>query len=340
MDGLVQRSIEQVRATARTEVPWKSDEPWHQIYHTYQNGGWQACKASGQAPSAKQSFTSLALYSWNIDFMLPYGDSRMSQAIRHLEKLVTAQPRDVATMIYIQEAVKSDLKLLAADPWIQQTFYLTDMDGSNWTSGYYGTVTLVDRRLDVKACFRVHYSQTNMERDAFFTDISLGNNDQTIRFCNTHLESLAFEPALRPPQVALAAKYLREEGLAGGIMAGDFNAIQPFDRHLHYDNGLKDAYLELGGEEDSERGYTWGQQAATKLRQQFGCSRMDKVYYVGGGLQLKNFERFGANVELADAEERKEIVELGFDRPWITDHLGIVARFDIRADYTTGSAKI
>jgi len=111
-------------------------------------------------------------------------------------------------------------------------------------------------------------------------------------------------------------------------MAGDFNAIQDLDRCLHFNNGLKDAYLELGGEEDSEEGYTWGQQAATSKREQFGCSRMDKVFFCGG-LQLRGFERFGAGVELGDTKEREETVRLGFERPWITDHLGVVARFEV-----------
>ena len=51
----------------------------------------------------------------------------------------------------------------------------------------------------------------------------------------------------------------------GSVLAGDLNAIEPFDRTLHLDNGLKDAYLELGGKEDSEDGYTWGQQAPKAL---------------------------------------------------------------------------
>lgn len=269
--------------------------------------------------------------------MLPFPSSRMSKAIRHLEKLVSAQH---ANIIFLQECLVSDLALLASDPWIQANFHTTDLDASNWSSGYYGTATLIDRRLDIGTCFRVHYSQTRMERDALFTDVVLGDDQIMLRFCNTHLESLALEPAYRPKQVALVARYLHEEGLAGGVMAGDFNAIQDFDRHLHSDNGLKDVYLELGGKEDDESGYTWGQQAATKLRQQFGCSRMDKVYFVGDALRLKGFERFGADVEVDDPKERDEIVALGFDKPWVTDHLGVIARFEMSPKAHVGKTKM
>jgi tyrosyl-DNA phosphodiesterase 2 len=55
---------------------------------------------------------------------------------------------------------------------------------------------------------------------------------------------------------------------------------------------------------------------------------MDKVFFCGG-LQCLKFERFGANVELEDDSERRHIVSLGFDRPWITDHLGVVAVFEV-----------
>lgn len=338
MDALVQRSIEQVRATAKSEVPWTQDEPWHQTYHTYQDDGWKACNPQERTtPTQREPLTSISLYTWNIDFMLPFPSSRLRKAITHLQKLISA---DSATIVFLQECLVSDLALLASDPWIQTTFHLTDLNASNWSSGHYGTVTLIDRRLYVGTCFRVHYSQTRMERDALFTDVVLGNDKIVLRFCNTHLESLALEPALRPKQVALAARYLHEEGLAGGVMAGDFNAIQSSDRNLHSDNGLKDAYIEVGGEEDSESGYTWGQQAATKLREQFGCSRMDKVFFVGDGLQLKGFEQFGADVEVDDPRERDEIVKLGFDRPWVTDHLGVVGKFEVLPKAQGGEPKM
>ena len=65
---------------------------------------------------------------------------------------------------------------------------------------------------------------------------------------------------------------------------------------------------------------------------------MDKVFFRGPALKLQGFERFGADVELEDEKERREIVELGFDRPWITDHLGIVARFEVVAAQGRGGA--
>ncbi|KAI7214705.1 hypothetical protein KC333_g5857 [Hortaea werneckii] len=169
-----------------------------------------------------------------------------------------------------------------------------------------------------------------MERDALFVDLKMGEQGKLIRLCNTHLESLALEPPFRPLQMQLCAQYMHESAVDGAILAGDLNAIQDFDRRLHSDNDLKDAYLELGGsEDDAEAGHTWGQQAATAQRQQFGTSRMDKVFFCGD-VMCTAFERFGAGIELQDEGEREEILSLGFDRPWITDHLGVRSEFSLR----------
>lgn len=167
-----------------------------------------------------------------------------------------------------------------------------------------------------------------VDRDAFFVDVTIGPENRKVRLCNTHLESMAFDPPFRPAQVELMARYLHEAGVHAALAGGDFNAIQPFDRTLHADNNLKDAFLESGGKEDTAEGFTWGQQAATALRAQFGCSRMDKVFFCGD-VELVRFERLGQDVLVEGEEEGKAIVELGFEKPWITDHLGIMAEVEI-----------
>ena len=328
MDELMRKSIQEAESKKRTSSPWKFDEPWKQPYyiHSEADNKWQLVQFENDLPPSGDPPKKLALYSWNIDFMLPHPNSRMTAGLRHLESLVTALANDTASVIYLQECVESDVKLVASDSWVQHNFALTDIDTQNWQSGHYGTITLVDQRLPIKSCFRVHYSQTRMERDGLFVDVALDN--KLIRFCNTHLESLALEPPYRPPQMNMVAKYMHDNTIYGAAVAGDFNAIQDFDRTLHSENGLKDAYLELGGSEaDAVGGHTWGQQAATVQRERFGTSRMDKVFYVG--LECLKFERFGADVEVEDDRERRDIVSLGFDKPWITDHLGVVAVLEV-----------
>ncbi|KAH7040701.1 uncharacterized protein B0I36DRAFT_235191 [Microdochium trichocladiopsis] len=383
MEELFKQAVARNEAARKTSVPWQPDVPYPQAYYAYNAaaGQWEAQQpsshtSSSSAPSAPPSdlqgggqtgtssspssspaghISKIALYAWNVDFMLPFAEARMTAALGHLETLISPTLSAAAAaaaaqtptgggrgvVIFLQECTEPDLLTIAGNPWVRDNFVVTDLDNANWASGYYGTTTLVDRKLaaaaGLAACFRVHYSKTRMERDVLFVDIDI--TAKILRVGNTHLESMALEPAYRPPQVELAARYMKGgDGAAGteadktvhaALLAGDFNAVQEFDRTLHADNGLKDAYIELGGKEDTQDGYTWGQQAATVLRERYGCSRMDKVYFHGNGLQLNKFERFGADVELQDEEQRRELVDLGFDKPWITDHLGVVAEFDI-----------
>ncbi|KAI0841777.1 Endonuclease/exonuclease/phosphatase [Hypoxylon sp. FL0890] len=331
MEELFQKAVKRNEEMKKpsNSVPWKPDQPHPQPYYTYNSSkkSWDKaeCKPLQQANSAP-GINRLALFSWNIDFMLPFAKERMNAALDHLDGVTSKLPSTTAAVIFLQECLVEDLATIGEKGWVRDKFNVTDVDNSNWQSGYYGTTTLVDRRLDVTSCFRVHYEKTRMERDALFVDVLLGN--KTIRLCNTHLESLALEPPFRPAQMQVVAKYLHEDGVDGALVAGDFNAIQPFDRTLHSDNNLKDAYLELGGKEDSDEGYTWGQQAATEFRRRFGCSRMDKVYFTGK-LKLHRFERFGADIQVSGKKEAEKLIALDFEKPWITDHLGVVAEVEV-----------
>ncbi|OAQ59148.2 endonuclease/exonuclease/phosphatase family protein [Pochonia chlamydosporia 170] len=308
MDELFRNSIQQAGLLKKPSslIPWKADEPWPQPYYQWDIDSevWQPIKqlaspVKDQAPS----ISTISLYSWNIDFMLPAAEARMNAALAHLEEATSQLPSTTAAVINLQ----------------MQSF------GPHY----------FDRRLQISSCFRVHFSATQMERDALFVDVTMPVTSRKLRLADTHLESLALDPPLRPSQMRLAAKYLQDgEGLAGAIIAGDFNAIQPFDASLHSDNNLHDAYLDLGGREDSEDGFTWGQQALPALRERFGCSRMDKAFFCGTGIRLQAFERFGIDVEIDESKkkQRDRLLALGFGKAWVTDHLGIKATFAVVND--------
>lgn len=333
MEALLGQAMRDSARLQKTSVPWNDDEPHPQSWYTFDSAtsSWVSKTSSDDKAQTADTggINTIALYSWNIDFMLPFAEARMKPALAYLGSLISSNPSNLAPVIFLQECTPSDLVTIASTPWVRERFHLSDLDATNWATSLYGTVTLIDSRLPITAAFRVHYSKTRMDRDAFFIDVSL--DDKPVRLCNTHLESMALNPPFRPPQMQIVAQYLRDAKVHAALAAGDFNAIQPFDRTLHTDNGLKDAFLELGGKEDSEEGYTWGQQAATKLREQFGCSRMDKVYFCGGAEVVK-FERFGADVLVEGEEERSQIVALGFEKAWVTDHLGIKAEVRITAE--------
>lgn len=334
MEALFRQAMKDSATLRKSSVPWKDDEPCAQSYYTFDSAtsAWVARTPSDEI-AANGGIAGIALYSWNIDFMLPFPEARMKPALAYLGNLVGSNTTNTAPIIFLQECTPSDLATIAAAPWIRERFHLTDLDTSSWATSHYGTITLIDSRLPITAAFRVHYSKTRMDRDALFVDVSV--QGKTVRLCNTHLESMVFDPPFRPRQMQIVAQYLREDKVHAGLAAGDFNAIQPFDRTLHTDNGLKDAFLELGGKEDTDEGYTWGQQAATMLREKFGCSRMDKVYFRGGA-EVVRFERFGQDVLTEGEEETSQIVALGFEKAWVTDHLGVKAEVKILGDTNAG----
>jgi tyrosyl-DNA phosphodiesterase 2 len=326
-------AMRNIAATRRSFFPWTRDTPYIQPYFTYATDRktWlPSTDTSAPPPSPSIDLCNIALITWNIDFVLPLTSARLSAALSHLKSLLfpsLSSPPATPTIVFLQEMLVSDLQLLQSTTWVRENFCLTDIDDKYWESGHYGTATLIDRRLPVKDIFRVHYTPTRMQRDGLFVDITAGK-DQVLRFCNTHLESLVADPPLRPAQMTIAAQYLHAPTVHASFLAGDLNAIQPFDRTLHSDNGLKDVYLEMGGKEDSDEGHTWGQQAQTNLRQTFGCSRMDKVFY-SGGATVKRFERIGVDVEVEAEEDKQLLIEQGLDKGWVTDHLGLMVEFAI-----------
>ncbi|KAF3038575.1 hypothetical protein E8E11_007182 [Didymella keratinophila] len=281
----------------------------------------------------------IRLVSWNIDMLIPFGDERMAAALQHLDTIVASTPPDIAIVIFLQEMTPSDLGLVKSSAWIQDRFHITDTDNSSWLSPYYGTVTLVDTRLSISSVFRVPFL-SKFDRDGLFVDIALFNpkpasspdaSQNLLRLCNVHLESLVANLPIRPHQVSAAAAYLRAPDVACALLAGDLNAIEPFDRTLHSENELQDAYLSLGGREDSEEGYTWGYQVPAAMRQKFGCSRMDKILFCGD-MEVRSFERIGVGVKVAE-DLRGEVREAG-EEEWVSDHYGVMGDFRIAGNWS------
>jgi tyrosyl-DNA phosphodiesterase 2 len=334
MQALFEKALRDINAKKKSSVPWRRDQPYAQTYYSFSSleDGWTSTKPDEHQTLGSYGKTpaKLSLYSWNVDFMLPHAKPRMTAALGHLASIITPTRPSALAVIFLQEMLDSDLTTISEHPDIRANFYMTDLTTEYWESGHYGTVTLIDKRLPIKDVFRVHYTDTRMERDALFVDVLHPSSpDKPIRFCNTHLESLIANPPLRPPQMKMAAKFMHDDAVLASILAGDLNAIQPFDKTLHSDNELKDAYLELGGDEDDAAGHTWGQQAATNLREQFGTSRMDKVFFCGD-IDVTKCEKFGMDVVVADHDVEDDLLKLGLEKPWVTDHLGIWAEFAVK----------
>jgi len=309
-------------------------EPTPQPYYSFDSGSWRAVQPSSSSQITSESsqtsneshLSSIRLLSWNIDVLIPFAEPRMSAALNYLSSIVSSVAVSQPIIIFLQEMGVSDLAQIQAAQWIRQRFYITDTSNASFGNSFYGTTTLIDRRLKIVNVFRVPF-ESEFQRDGLFVDLQLDGSSQVLRLCNVHLESLVADPPLRPKQLALAAKHMHEDAVYASILAGDCNAIQPFDRTLHSDNMLRDAYLELGGQEDSEDGYTWGYQVPEKVFKKFGPSRMDKVMFCGN-TKVKSLERIGVGIKVEDERTRKEMVGIG-QLEFVTDHYGLMAEMDI-----------
>ncbi|KAL2134632.1 hypothetical protein VTI74DRAFT_11289 [Chaetomium olivicolor] len=313
---------------------WERGEPKRHEYWTFRDGLWWPVEVHGSTePPGQETHRNFqfSVLAWNIDFMRSFDDARMSAALSHLNEL-TRGP--FPALILLNEMTKGDLKLIKAAEWIRERYNITDANTDHWESPSYGTTILVPRALPIKDVFRVHYARTSMQRDALFVDLALPD-EFTLRICTSHLESLRSSPPKRPAQLATAAKYLHQA--YAGIIGGDFNAIEEFDKTLHVENNLKDAYLEVGWEEGHEDGMTWGHMAQKDQRERFGFSRMDKIMFCGR-VRLVGFGRFGLDIVVEDEEIAKQLMEVaGLEKAWVTDHLGVRAEFRMEMPESPGS---
>ncbi|KAJ4306883.1 hypothetical protein N0V88_000255 [Collariella sp. IMI 366227] len=284
---------------------WEADEPIRQEYYSFENGIWTPVEAEGWTiPLGRETPKNFrfSVLSWNIDFMRPLNDERMSAALNHLRELTPPAQGSHPAVIMLDEMTPRNLKLIKGAEWVREMYLHAH-----------------PHALPIKDVFRVHYQHTSMHRDALFVDIALPG-ELTFRLCATHLESLRVNPPKRPTQLATVATYLQQAH--AGVVAGDFNAIEDFDKTLHVENGLVDAYLHMGGVEGAEEGMTWGQMAGKEMREMFGCGRLDKMMFCGG--EAGGFETFGLDVVVEDEIDANRLrIAANLEKGWVTDHLGV-----------------
>ncbi|EWC45539.1 hypothetical protein DRE_05397 [Drechslerella stenobrocha 248] len=281
---------------------------------------WKSVLSSSELEIPLEPRSNFALVTWNIDFASPEPENRIDAALSYLRSILvsgTGRPDAIwPSVIVLQEINHSMVKSLAENEWVQRNFYLTDVttDSGIWQKSHYGTVTLVDRRIHVKAVLRLHYD-SDYNRDCLFVDLeaasSLTSQPVTVRIGNTHLESLVSPKPMRPEQLKLAARFiLYDSNVYTGLIAGDMNPIEGFDAYLHAEAGLKDAYLEGGGKEESASGHTWGYQTEEN---KYPKRRMDKILYAPGErVTVEQLAVIGAGEKTAKKPE-----------VYISDHFGV-----------------
>ncbi|KAH7157879.1 Endonuclease/exonuclease/phosphatase [Dactylonectria estremocensis] len=264
-------------------------QPWHEFDADVQR--WVPARPSSSSsttpskPSPPQHLNgdlNLSLVTWNIDAGSHSPRSRTASILSHLLTL-TPPPH----VIFLQEVSKLALTTPLEDPRLQQNWYSSEADSSNWQGHIFATMILLSKSrfghlqdahsptLGLGPLWRVKY-RSRFGRDALCCDVlvpsSSSHQTTPIRLVNVHLDSLPIQPSRRPEQLSTIASILRCAGR--GLVAGDFNPVLPQDATLVEDNQLIDAWIKLHGQES---GFTWGVDG----EKPFPPTRLDKVAVLG-----------------------------------------------------------
>ena len=264
-------------------------------------------------PSSTAAFAPavLRLVTWNVDFMTPDAERRVTCILDHLEDTVLAGDSS-PSCILLQELKEDSFEELCQHRWVREHYAITPPNVESWKS-YYGVATLVSRNVRASNAQRVHFTNSHMGRIALFVDIemSIPGSDETrvVRIANTHLESLPVGERRRPTQLQTIADKLREADVTGGgIVGGDMNMIGPADQDIHVRAGLQDAC-------DDPEAVTWGFQPPTR----FSPGRLDRVFYVGEHLEVAPVEVIGKGLTVMNSGE------------WASDHYGLATTVKLRS---------
>ncbi|KAH9481373.1 hypothetical protein JR316_0005898 [Psilocybe cubensis] len=260
----------------------------------------------------------LRIISWNIDFDSPHKEERLTAALRHIEEDVLQCKEDEPPepcCILLQEVNQSVMPSLLRDEWVRRWFVVTPYTKDKWPEDAgYGNVTLISRSLNLVESHILHYGYSVMSRTALCVKIKLNvpgtQEKRVISIVNTHLESLPQGTPFRPKQLEMCARFLRLNGVYGGVIAGDMNSIAPGDAEIGKRLGLKDSWRKG---DDSDAGKTWGFQGQNQGN--YPTARLDKVFYLPGmGYRVDQPKCIGVGLKILESSD---------EALWVSDHYGL-----------------
>ncbi|CAM2697093.1 unnamed protein product [Rotaria socialis] len=248
--------------------------------------------------------------SYNIWFSEDYQPTRFNSLCDILNK-------SQAQIIGLQEMTKNILQQLSAQSFVQERYYLSDVDGRTF-NGWYGVILLIDIRLHISNLNLINFPRSNMGRRLIFAEIKLDENE-ILRIGTVHLESLDNrEERLR--QLDICQKILsRSPG--SYILMGDFNFhahgqenIDQFDRLQQW----IDAWTYLMGSHNHGFTFDTEMNSMTKLHNgKPNQSRYDRIILRSQTITLTEIEILG----------NQPIASRGHLNIFPSDHFGLTAVF-------------
>ena len=252
-------------------------------------GTFKGVEASNPSPSANSP---LSLVTWNIDAHAYEPIARLGRLLEAIYRQCSrAGPTDTAPrkdsdtpdVIFLQEVGsygKHVLEALLRNEWIRGNYYVS---GPAWFlhdphHNCY-SITFVSRHRfeadDLGPLWRIElpsrYSRYALCCDLGQPASSACGHSRVYRFINVHLDKGAERPNKRPLQMEIVAKALKGQGIAGGVVAGDFCPVIPEeDDEIVSANELVDCWSVL---QPGQEGNTW----VPKARESYPPCRMDKI---------------------------------------------------------------
>ncbi|KAH9911441.1 Endonuclease/exonuclease/phosphatase [Epithele typhae] len=276
----------------------------------------------------------LSLISWNIQASSWVKRVERSQLI--LDRILKG-PKS-PDIIFLQEVASEVRRSLLDDPRVRSSFLASDAEDDKDFKGVpFATMTLLSNerfvspsnvlaekdgsegkgegrggsKMVLDSVFRMTLP-SRYQRDALCVNVrDPATPGNVLRLLNVHLDSLDSH-FRRAYEIFLLDRLLREGGCSGGVIAGDFNAVEPNDLTLVEKFGLVDAWVKLHGRTTGrDEGATWG--VGVELEDGLEPGRLDKVVMLG--------------LEPADIEILQPGL-VGPSTPW-SDHCGLRCTFTV-----------
>ncbi|CAF2128805.1 unnamed protein product [Rotaria magnacalcarata] len=182
-----------------------------------------------------------------------------------------------AQVIGLQEMTKNILKQLLTQPFIQERYYISDVDGRTFNSSY-GVILLIGKRLDISNLNLIDFPQSTMGRRLIFAEIKL-DQSELLRIGTVHLESLDNKQQ-RLCQLDICQKVLTRSS-ASCILMGDFNFSADDEENIDQFNRLPqwiDVWPALIGSHN--RGFTFDTETNLMIKPHYAIpkqARYDRI---------------------------------------------------------------
>jgi len=250
-----------------------------------------------------------------------------------------SKPPDI---IFLQEVTSDVCNSILANPKVRKAYLTTDaVAQTSLEKVTFANMTLLSRQ---RFAFDLESQKDEIERGEKFilglvSRVELPSKygrcalsvdiippfatSTTYRLINVHLDSLGETLLYHTEQMEILANLLHEPGCAGGLIAGDFNAISPEDHALLDKNGLVDAWVALHGNERLH-GATWG---VGMERRGLRPGRLDKIGMLG--IEAKEMEILCPSLSLIEVPKPGKLS----DYIPCSDHYGLRLRFTLSSAF-------